>query len=412
METLKISSRHTYYTDKKKHSNILKTYSFQFWLLCLSGLLFFASFSMMIPDLPAHLSAMGGKEYVGLIISLFTLTALISRPFSGKLADQWGRIPVMIFGATVSAVAALFYPLAATVFPFLLVRLFHGFSTGFKPTGTAAYVADIVPANRRGEAMGILGFCSNLGSAMGPSIGPFIVKSGGIDAMFYTSSVLAVLSVAILFRIKETLKERRPLSLDMFKIRRNDIIEPKVIMPSIVLLLTVFSMGAILTIGPFLSDALGVPNRGYYFTTYVVASLLVRFAAGRASDKYGRVPVLLVSVPILIAANVCLGLATSMSVFFAGSILMGFAMGMTSPTIYAWTIDLSPKMNIGRGVATMYIALEAGIGSGAIISGYLYNTLNSTFTIPFLSCSLLGLLALVILLFQQKPKPIESLQNS
>lgn len=56
-------------------------YDLPFWLLCSSNFLFSASFSMIIPELPDYLGSMGGKEYIGFIISLFTLTAGLSRPF-------------------------------------------------------------------------------------------------------------------------------------------------------------------------------------------------------------------------------------------------------------------------------------------------------------------------------------------
>ena len=129
----------------------------QFLLLCLSSLFFFSSFNMIIMELPEYLSLMGGEDYKGLIIALFTLTAGLSRPFSGKLTDSIGRMPVMIFGAVICFVCGMIYPLTTTISGFLLLRFFHGLSTGFKPTATSAFVADVVPANRRGEAMGILG---------------------------------------------------------------------------------------------------------------------------------------------------------------------------------------------------------------------------------------------------------------
>ena len=52
---------------------------------------------MIIPELPAFLTSLGGEDYKGLIIALFTLTAGISRPFSGKLADTIGRVPIILF---------------------------------------------------------------------------------------------------------------------------------------------------------------------------------------------------------------------------------------------------------------------------------------------------------------------------
>ncbi len=74
-------------------------YTLHFILLCLSNALFSASFNMMIPELPAYLTRMGGADYKGYIIGLFTLMAGLSRPFSGKLTDTIGRAPVMIFGS-------------------------------------------------------------------------------------------------------------------------------------------------------------------------------------------------------------------------------------------------------------------------------------------------------------------------
>ncbi|MCB0677887.1 MAG: MFS transporter, partial [Saprospiraceae bacterium] len=120
-------------------------YTRQFLILCLSHALFGASFTMIIPELPAYLSSLGGEDYKGLIISLFTLTAGLSRPFSGKLTDTIGRVPVMVIGTLVCVVCSLLYPFLSSVAGFLLLRLFHGFSTGFKPTASTAYVADIVP---------------------------------------------------------------------------------------------------------------------------------------------------------------------------------------------------------------------------------------------------------------------------
>ena len=142
-------------------STNLPLYTTRFLLLCGSFALFGASFNMIIPELPAYLTSLGGADYKGLIIALFTLTAGISRPFSGKLADTIGRVPIIIFGAVVCIICSLIYPVLTTLSGFFLLRLLHGFSTGFTPTAITAYVADIVSEKRRGEAMGIVGISIN-----------------------------------------------------------------------------------------------------------------------------------------------------------------------------------------------------------------------------------------------------------
>ena len=90
-------------------------YNLKFAMVCSSSLLFSASYNMLIPELPAYLSSLGGAKYIGLIIALFTLTAGISRPFSGRITDTVGRVPVMVFGALVCVLCGMLYPVLNTV---------------------------------------------------------------------------------------------------------------------------------------------------------------------------------------------------------------------------------------------------------------------------------------------------------
>ncbi|AKD02198.1 MFS transporter [Pontibacter korlensis] len=376
-----------------------RVYGLQFGLLCLSSFLFFSSFNMIIPELPNYLTSLGGEEYKGLIISLFTLTAGLSRPFSGKLADKVGRVPVMVIGSLVCVVAGFLYPLVGTVAAFLLLRFIHGFSTGFTPTGKSAYVADLVPVERRGEAMGLLGLSGSLGMAAGPALGGLIASELPVDVMFYTSSAAAFLSVAVIWHMQETVQNPEKFRLGLLRISRREVLEPRVLAPSLVMLLTSFSFGTILTIIPDFSEYLGIENKGLFFTSFTLSSLAIRFLAGRASDKYGRVAVLYVSTGLLTLSMLVIGAVSSVTGLLLAGVLFGIATGMNSPTIYAWTIDLSHHEHRGRAMATMYIALEVGIGLGALGSGWLYGNQNRNFTMVFWSAAVLSLLAFLYLIF-------------
>lgn len=381
-----------------------KVYGLQFGLLCLSSFLFFASFNMIIPELPDYLSSLGGEEYKGLIISLFTLTAGLSRPFSGKLADKVGRIPVMVAGGAVCIVCGFLYPVTGSVAAFLLLRFIHGFSTGFTPTGTAAYVADIIPMQRRGEATGLLGLSGSLGMAAGPALGGAIANQFSLDTVFYTSSLAAFLSVAVVARMHETVQQKHRFRMGLLRISRSELFEPRVLAPSIVLFFTVFSFGAILTVVPDFSDYLGIKNKGLFFLSFTLSSLGIRFIAGRVSDKYGRVNVLRISSSVLVLAMVAVGLSTSLTELMLAGVLFGIGQGMNSPTVFAWTIDLSHEEHRGRAMATMYIALEAGIGIGAICSGWLYNNDPENFRLVFWTGAAVAVVSLLYLvLFIKAP---------
>ncbi len=357
---------------------------------------------MIIPELPAYLTSIGGEDYKGLIISLFTLTAGISRPFSGKLADNIGRIPVMVFGSVVCVICSLMYPFFATILGFFFLRLVHGFSTGFQPTGTSAYVADLVPFHRRGEAMGLVGLFVSLGFAVGPALGAYIAQWLSVDIVFYASSVSALFSVLVLIGMKETLASSQKFRSGHLKIQKHDVFEPKVFSPALVMMLTGFSFGTILTIIPDFSDYLGISNRGVFFTAFTLASLSVRVLAGKASDKFGRENVLKVATFTLAVSMYLVGAATSFVSFIIAAVLFGLASGINSPTVFAWTIDLSSDKHRGRGLATMFIALEIGIGSGALLSGWLYGNEAEMFAPTFWIGGGLAALAFLYLIFSSR----------
>ena len=379
-----------------------KVYTLSFWMLCTSSFLFFGSFSMILPELPDYLTSLQGHEYLGLIVSLFTLSAAVSRPFSGKLTDKWGRIPVMLIGAFISGLAALVYPLTTTVFGFLSIRLLHGFSAGFKPTGTSAYVADIIPAGRRAEALGILSMFSTIGMASAPIFGSWIFLNYDINTLFYCSSIFSIGSILILFGIKETLKTKETFKLAFLKIGKTDLYEPSVIPSSLIMVLTTFSFGTVITLSPDFSSFLGIQNKGLFFSFFTGSSLLVRFIGGRLSDRFGRILILKFSTLCLAISMIVIGFATDTTSYFAGAFLFGIGYGLNSPTLFAWAIDLSPEKNIGRGISTLFIFLELGIGTGSLISGSLYQGVNSRFPCLFMISAFFSFLAFLIVLNKKK----------
>lgn len=356
---------------------------------------------MIIPELPSFLSSLGGAKYKGLIISLFTVTALLSRPFSGKLADRLGRKPVIMFGALVCFVCSLLYPLLTTVYGFLFLRLVHGFSTGFTPTGGTAYLSDIVPANRRGEAMGFLGTASTVGMAGGPALGGLLSTAYSVDVMFYCSSFFAVLSALIVWNIQETVTEKHPISIRLLKVHRHDLFEPRVLAPCVVMALTAYAYGNMLTLLPDFGEAVSIRNKGLLFAYLTVASLIVRLVAGKASDKYGRVPVLRVSTFLMTAAMIVVAYADSKSMLIAGVFMYGLSQGATSPTLLAWAADRSDPEHKGRGVSSLYIFMEFGIGVGAFAGGWLVN--SQGLMVSFLVSAGWSLLSFLYLWFRNSP---------
>jgi len=379
-----------------------KLYTRQFVLICLSSLFFSASYNMLIPELPNYLSNLGGAEYKGLIIALFTLTAGLSRPFSGKLTDTIGRKPVLMIGAMVCVLSGFFYPILTSVSGFLLLRLVHGFSTGFSPTAIATYVSDIIPKHKLGEAMGIQGLCFSTGLALGPALGSYIKLYTDYNTLFYSSSAMALMAILLVIRVKETLQNKQQFNIKSLKISSSDILAKEALPAALITFVSYLGFGVVLTLIPDWSTHLGIVNKGTFFIAFTLASVVVRIIAGKVSDTYGRIIVLKIGLLVLIIALFLVGFLTSKNGLLFGAITYGLAMGILSPTINAWTIDLSHPLTKGKSIATMYIALEAGIGFGALFSGWYYQDVITNIPLTFYTCSIFAVFGYIYLLKYKK----------
>lgn len=103
-------------------------------------------------------------------------------------------------------------------------------------------------------------------------------------------------------------------------------------------------------------------------------------------------------------AMAIIGFAESKGMLILGVSLLGFAQGATSPTLLAWASDLSDENHKGRGVASLYIFMELGIGMGAFWSGWMYGNDPKNFMVTFLVCAAFSFIAFIYLLI--KPRGI------
>lgn len=133
------------------------------------------------------------------------------------------------------------------------------------------------------------------------------------------------------------------------------------------------------------------------------ASLVIRLIGGKASDRWGRRPVLKISTAMIILSMAVIAVADSRSILIAGIILYGLAQGATSPTLLAWATDLSDEQFRGRGIASLYIFMELGIGVGAFVSGWIYGNNTENFFVTFALCSSLAAIAFLLLVMKRSP---------
>ena len=139
--------------------------------------LFFA-FYILTPLLPLYLNEHFGatKDVIGLVLSGYTITALLFRPFSGYVVDSFPRKTVLMVCFTAFAIFFAGYLAASTLLLFTIVRTLHGGPFGALTVANSTVAVDVLPSSRRTEGIGYYGLSNNLSMAIAPPLGIVISR--------------------------------------------------------------------------------------------------------------------------------------------------------------------------------------------------------------------------------------------
>jgi MFS family permease len=166
-----------------------------------------------------------------------------------------------------------------------------------------------------------------------------------------------------------------------------------------VMFLTATCSGIIFVVTPDISAFLGLENKGFFFGVYVISTILIRLFTSSMSDRIGRRQMLLAGCLLLIASMMLIASAESVNSYILAAIIFGFATGVSSPTLFAWTADLSPETRRGVGAGTMFIALELGIMTGSLSTLATYHNTKATVYLSFAVGAIFALLASIYLIW-------------
>ena len=173
-------------TEKEKlwNSNYVKVWVANFML--------FFSFMLLTPLFPLYLSETFGadKHTIGVVLSGYTLTALLIRPFSGYFVDSFPRKAVLLISYALFFIFFAGYPLAGSLMLFAVVRTLHGAPFGAATVANSTVAIDVLPSSRRAEGIGYYGLSNNIATAIGPTIALLVYGAcGRYDALFVMALV-------------------------------------------------------------------------------------------------------------------------------------------------------------------------------------------------------------------------------
>ncbi|TXK77119.1 MFS transporter [Paenibacillus sp. N3.4] len=359
-----------------------------FLITALSNLLLFFSFQMLIPTIPAHVSQLGGSDLqVGLVIGIFTISSLITRPFAGKALDLLGRKHVLLVGLAICALSIAGYSYMAAVALILAARFVHGIGWGISTTSLGTVIADIIPSERRGEGMGYYGLSNTFAMALAPLTGLWVMQNFGFPRVLLLSTLLALLSIFSSLFI--TYSKPLPLEKSAPKPKFMDLLwERTALLPSALLLCTAICYGGIVTFITLFGHEAGISNVGWFFLCNASMVLIVRPVTGILFDRKGPQWVLFPGALFTIVGLLLLSYAHSETSLAIAALCYGVGFGSLQPALQAWTIARAAPNRRGAASGTFFSANDLGIGLGAMLLGALA-TFSGSYALMYRISSLL-----------------------
>jgi MFS family permease len=340
-----------------------------FLITAISNLFLFFSFQMLIPTIPIHVAQMGGDDIqVGLVIGLFTIASLLTRPFAGKALDKLGRKQVLIVGLMICTFTIAGYSYMAAVTLILAGRFVHGVGWGISTTSLGTVIADIIPSTRRGEGMGYYGLSNTLAMALAPMSGIWLMNHYGFQKLLFVSSLLAIMSLSSSLFISYPIPS--PSKKPGLQLKWSDQLwERTAIFPSLLLMLTAICYGGIVTFITLFGREVGISNVGWFFLSNAAMVLIVRPLTGVLFDRKGPKWVLIPGAFFTIGGLLLLSYARTEGGLILAALCYGAGFGSLQPALQAWTISRADPSRRGAASGTFFSANDLGIGIGAMVLG-------------------------------------------
>ncbi|WP_028391920.1 MFS transporter [Bacillus cihuensis] len=344
-----------------------KIWTRDFIILCIANFFIFLGFQMTLPTIPLFVEYLGGNDQIiGIVVGIFTFSALIVRPYAGQNLETKGRKLVFLFGLSIFVVTVGAFGYMASIFMLFALRVAQGIGWGFSSTASGTIASDIIPASRRGEGMGFYGLSGNLALAIGPSLGLVLAGKLSFQTLFLLCGALGLGSVALATAIRYKKGDKPAVKTTS---RTFDIYEKTALQPSTLLFFITVTFGGIATFLPLYSMKQGVTGIQWYFLIYAIALLFTRLYAGKLYDTRGHKFIYIPSALCIFIAMLLLAWLPNNIVLYTAAIFYGLGFGTVQPALQAWSIEKAAQHRKGMANATFFSFFDLGVGIGAITFG-------------------------------------------
>jgi MFS family permease len=358
------------------------------WALGFVSLLMDVSSEMIHALLPVFLVGTLGATAtaVGLLEGVAEAIASVTKVFSGALSDRLGnRKGLAVLGYGLAALTKPLFALAPSVLWVFGARAADRFGKGIRGAPRDALIADLAPAELRGEAFGVRQTLDTIGAFLGPllAIALMAATANAIRTVFWLATIPAVLSVATLVMFVREPRPRDsfvPRELPRFRALLGSLGPGFWWLVLVAALFTLARFSEAFLVLEIADAGLGLAYVPLVLVVMNVAFALSAYPAGWLSDRIDRWGVFAIGAALLIAADLVLAWGTTVATAFVGIALWGLHMGFTQGLLAALVADAAGAHNRGTAFGVFNLVTGAALLVASALAGVLWDHGGSSLT--------------------------------
>ncbi|MEB3311877.1 MAG: MFS transporter [Snowella sp.] len=377
----------------------------QFWIIALISFINSLSMTILIPVIYLYGRQFGLNDLqTSFLFSAYSVAQFFATPVIGKLADRFGRKPLLILSLLGTVVANSLAGTATTAFVLFFARFLDGI-TGGNASVAQAVIADVTSPEQRAKAFGINGAAFGLGFVLGPVIS-LLAQQISLGAAFLASGAIAFIALLLtIFFLPETLEQKATKAKNIFDLGLGNLIKGLKLPKIGILLIINFFLGTTFTIftyafQPYFIEVLNQNNQSLtlmFLSFGVLGVVMQTWGIGWLTRQFQLVQILFLGLLIRSLSFLLMPVWANVIYFTAISIVFSLFNALVQPMINA-LISLNTKPE-DQGMALGLNASYLGVSNafGPVIAGLLVHRENPiTYSYPLYLSGILTLMVLAV----------------
>ncbi len=335
-----------------------------FILLGLADLAYFTSVGVAILTLPLYVTGPVGSDEAGagLAFGAFGVTALVCRPFAGRLSDRLGRRPLMLVGSLLAGLGMVLMPVVEALPWVIALRLLQGVAEAAFFVAGFAMLADLAPPDRMGEALSYNSLGLYLGISFGPPLGELLLETWSIEVAWYGATALSALAAVLVLALPEPVREPDDEGHGRLIHR-----------PAVPLALGFFA--SLAAVSGFLAFAslyardIDMSNTSLALFTYGCVIVVLRVAFAKVPDRLPSLPLAVASLVAIGVGLIVIALWQQPIGLLAGVVVIAAGVTFSTPAFFAAIFATARPSERGAASGTASAFIDLALGFGPIALG-------------------------------------------